>query len=547
MVKRVLGSLNHRSLRVMMLCALLLVFGASCALTMGDLLWDNPRAEVVYICDKPLDVPDSVKMWGYNYTTKRLVTGEDELQLRLFDSADAYFEYDPEAPISSVSKMPSEYGLTCKKRAVSFPDASASFFASSSELFRSQEPCPTKVGETVDRPDPRWFAETSKTKCNPGQAKTVQRRVYVCARPKGIDKNIDEWTSRDKKGNLVTTSAKEFAAAVANADLVFVFDKTAPPESVYWFVTDPKQLSCPGKPPQPYTAAMGSGMVDMLNAAQAMSAALGANPKNGDGKTTDTSSKDGKGPPLDFLESLTRNLQYTAALANGDTSADPKDPSGTRFGMLGGKDANGPDLQPLQAAAGVFAIIGIPFKSSKDFVKKITRALSEGKTPVILDPQVLTKEMAEKLAAEPTEKELKAALDGLKQGDTAAFEALESFGTSMAPSLSDAGMILPYSRAQAFTKGWRGEFQAHHILEVNMFDDMGKLELAANSPSIILTKEQHKAITNKLAEAQGEMMKEVARRGNKPPLNPTDVWKMYQKVYKDQPNWLKAIEHYFQP
>ncbi len=30
-------------------------------------------------------------------------------------------------------------------------------------------------------------------------------------------------------------------------------------------------------------------------------------------------------------------------------------------------------------------------------------------------------------------------------------------------------------------------------------------------------------------------------------IKPADVWQMYKEVYKDEPNWLKAIEHYFQP
>ncbi|MBK9260601.1 MAG: hypothetical protein IPM54_12355 [Polyangiaceae bacterium] len=79
-------------------CALLLLCGAGC-LTMGDLQWSNPRADVVHICDKPLDVPEDVNLWAFNSETGQLVTGEDPAELRWFaHRADVFLNTTPTHP-----------------------------------------------------------------------------------------------------------------------------------------------------------------------------------------------------------------------------------------------------------------------------------------------------------------------------------------------------------------------------------------------------------------------------------------------------------------
>ncbi len=79
-------------------------------------------------------------LWGYNFSTKRLVTGETDSKLRLFDSADLFFHFNADAPESSASEMPSEYGLKCPERAQAWPDADP-VLPSSAELLRNPEPC----------------------------------------------------------------------------------------------------------------------------------------------------------------------------------------------------------------------------------------------------------------------------------------------------------------------------------------------------------------------------------------------------------------------
>lgn len=135
------------------------------------------------------------------------------------------------------------------------------------------------------------------------------------------------------------------------------------------------------------------------------------------------------------------------------------------------------------------------------------------------------------------------AIAALKQGDTKALEALESFGKAMAVSLRDAAVILPYSRAQIFTKGWGGKYQAHHILEVAMARDVldiGK-KAADDIPAIILSEAEHKAFTKALEEARANFLKTTGKSVSKP----HELWAIYKEVYKSRPTWLQSIESYF--
>lgn len=555
-----------QSLVVPLLYGLLLLLSADCRLSESDLRYSHPDTPIVHVCDKPLDVPDDVDFWGFDFTTRKLVTAEDPAELRTFDAADKFFKYDPDAPDSSAQEMPSEYGLTCRKHAKAFDDASPLFFAHEEELWKTGAPCPATVVE-IGRGDPRLLAALPV-----GAACQVKKkaplRLHVCARPEGVPQSADEWTKAPAGSKTMwTTIGKDFAAASANADVIFVFDEKAIPETIYYFVTDPSKLRCANQPPpRPYDQVKQTDMLVMLNLASTQAAAMkpGAGqgkgqstlppatassaPKNGDGQTTMTSSPDGKGKPLSFSEILTRNLSIMAALANADTSGSLKDSNGERYGMVGGTNVGGPNLQILQVAAGVFSLVGNPIKSGKEFLDLVQKSFKQGKIIGILDPKVLTKEMAETLAKSPEKEEVDKLLNWLKDQphDVPISQwPIDSFGVSMAQSLNQAQVILPYSRASIFTKGWERFYQAHHILEVNMFETLGKAELAKDGPAVILSKAEHDFITGELAKARKELFSKVEKTGSK--LEPADVWAMYQKVYKDQPNWLKAIEGYFKP
>ena len=83
-----------------------------------------------------------------------------------------------------------------------------------------------------------------------------------------------------------------------------------------------------------------------------------------------------------------------------------------------------------------------------------------------------------------------------------------------------------------FTDNLGGKWQAHHILEVKMFEkfNLGKPDLG---PSVTLTQAEHKAITAELS----------ARTASAKTTQ--ELWKAYQKVYKNYPHWLEAMESYF--
>ena len=511
----------------------------------------GPEKPFYRVCDKPLGLSDDAMLWAVDETAGRIWSDDDIAQLRLHASgATAFYQYDETAPESSVASMPAMFGLKCPVQAKAWPDARP-VLPSSAELLRENQACRDKVAETVGRDDRLWFGDTAKGKpaCNPPtQTNKVQAFVRVCARPKGIGSNVDKWASSDDKGQLLTNSDKVFADAVAKADIVFIFDKTAPPETVYWFVKDPAKLRCPDKPlPMPYDHAKVSGRLEMMAAAATQSAEGASAPKTVDrglnfGVPDWTSSPTGDGPSLTALEGLVRQLMFAGALASGDTSGNPKAPNGSRYGAVNGKNVGGPNSLLVQAVAGTIAVLGVPLESPKAFIETVRNGLRKGEALLIRDPEFFTKDVAKTLAKEPTEAEVNAAIKAFNEGKDV---TLESFGKAMAPALRDAKTIMPYSRAEIFTVGWEGKYQAHHLFEVNMMEALGKGKLAKDAPAIVLTKAEHDIITGKLTAAQKEMLGAVERRGPDNPLNKADVWQMYQRVYANFPNWLNAIEHYF--
>jgi hypothetical protein len=381
-------------------------------------------------------------------------------------------------------------------------------------------------------------------------------------RPPGLD--VDKWTSRDVKKDLLTSNNIVFDEAATKAGVVYVFNPLARPETVYHYGKD-TTLRCPGTAPRPYEVAKLCGILDVFNGPDSMAEGVkgmgggqttsasgsGGQGKGqttptankdgkGDGETTETSSKDGKGPPLSLLETLVHNADILAALAAGNTSGQLNNPNGARHGSTNGTNVGGVDLLPVQAAGAVFAIIKNPFKTGKDFIKTIGEGLAKGNAPVILNPKVLSKELAEQLAAEPTPKALKAAKEAIAAGKE---PALESYGKAMAVALQEGKVILPFSRAQIFTAGWGGKFQAHHALEVAMAKKtLGMNEKAIeNIPAIVLTDAEHQVITKRLNDVRNEVLKGTGRDVPKP----HELWKIYQEAYKDSPNLLKAIKGYF--
>lgn len=98
----------------------------------------------------------------------------------------------------------------------------------------------------------------------------------------------------------------------------------------------------------------------------------------------------------------------------------------------------------------------------------------------------------------------------------------------------DVGKILSYKDAKKITAGHGGDIQAHHILEVRFARHFGITD-TDSLPAIILTREQHQEITNRLRAgiAYGRNGTGVA--------TPATIRAMYMDVYADYPDMLAAI------
>jgi hypothetical protein len=83
------------------------------------------------------------------------------------------------------------------------------------------------------------------------------------------------------------------------------------------------------------------------------------------------------------------------------------------------------------------------------------------------------------------------------------------------------------------TRGHRGAVQAHHILEARHMTSWGLN--AAEGPAVILTRSEHTAVTNTLQS--------MLKTG--PTYTREQVWNAYQVAYRNHPDWLNAIAHYF--
>jgi uncharacterized membrane protein (UPF0136 family) len=96
--------------------------------------------------------------------------------------------------------------------------------------------------------------------------------------------------------------------------------------------------------------------------------------------------------------------------------------------------------------------------------------------------------------------------------------------------------ILPYRKAQKLTRGFKGEIQAHHILEVRHATRWGLK--ADDVPAVILPKNVHDEVTLALRTKLPYLG--AGRRYDK-----QEVWQAYQEVYRNYPEWLSVIEKYF--
>lgn len=97
------------------------------------------------------------------------------------------------------------------------------------------------------------------------------------------------------------------------------------------------------------------------------------------------------------------------------------------------------------------------------------------------------------------------------------------------------GAIAPYWFLQRFTDGMERQVMAHHIFEQKWMLKLGIGDVAT-APSVILTAERHAALHKKLVAAAAKFEDSMTM---------DRLWKIYEKVYAEHPEWLSAIKHYF--
>lgn len=478
----------------------------SCSgVTTTELLRKNPNASVLVVPCRPAKIGDKPEIWALNSGTGHIVTDEQPDELRAFaSSADIVFVYADNASLANANEMASRYDLAC-------PNDTIAQIAEAESL-RNQKPCPPELAQTNGRSKQNLLAEPGKPNCNPpAKAKKIQAEVRVCAPPPGSAAGLTRWASRDSKGHLLTNDDKVFADAVAKADILFILDKNAPAETIYWFVKDPSELNCEGKTPMPYKEATASGRLEMMASVAARSNAVNGTPKTGDGKTSNTSSPDGKGPPLTTWEDFSRQLSLAGSLASGDASGKTDHAQGNRYGATTGQNVGGFSFPPLQAGYALLQILSATGTNAKSFVDDIIQNAKRGQ-------RTLIKEADEKM---------------LKVAD----ELIHNHGRyEMAHGLQEMGTIMPYQLGGKFTEKLGGKFQAHKIFEKRALERLHGRKDFEKLPSVILTDEEHKVISKAL-DAQWNSVD--AKNMTKEKLR-----KIYHDVYVKRPEWLTAIDSY---
>lgn len=213
------------------------------------------------------------------------------------------------------------------------------------------------------------------------------------------------------------------------------------------------------------------------------------------------------------FEKFAEEMAYAGAVANQQFSETDKHPNGSRYGLPGGKNVDGPKSPVAQAAAGgTLVVIAIVGASGLD--KKLMDALKK-KAPLILKG-------GGKVAEEAAEKFVEAQI--AKHGDAGRH--------IVADALNKNGAIGEYSVMKKFTDKLGGQMQAHHIIEQRFVKDF-KLGNPDRIPAVLLTDAEHKAMTARLRLATSEV------------LNAQELWEAYKKVYAPHPDWLAAIKAYF--
>ncbi len=510
-----------------------------CGVTMTELQTLNPLAATLRVHCHPWQIPADVKLLAARSSadyTDHIVTDQTPGELLEYaPRANVFIEVDASAPYENARIMASEYGLVCQQ--------DLAVRSTPLESLREEKPCSVAGDALANR---QFVGDTNSPPCAApagatAPAKDPPKRIPVCVKPAWIKADLKEWAifkSNDKKGT--TDDRATFEASTTEAEIIFVLDPTAPPETAYYFTKDAKKLSCPQKPAKTFDQVVKDGampdLVDLNAANKAMEtnatgkAATTATtstrstkpnkpttstaPITGSSPPSSTSSPNGQGPALSVFEQLVNNMAVGGALAQGNTSGSLNAPNGHRNGIPGGKNVGGFSFPALQGAVAAYQIINAVGVSPKSFIDLVHKASKKGQRTVI-------------------EKADKAALD-------LADDLIKNHGQyPMAKGLEEMQTIMPYSMAEKFTKDLGNAFQAHKIFERRALDKLKQSDAGFEKlPAVILTKEEHQEVTNLLNAAWNKL---GPKKGQQATVE--ELRAIYKAAYANKyPHWLEIIE-----
>ncbi len=230
--------------------------------------------------------------------------------------------------------------------------------------------------------------------------------------------------------------------------------------------------------------------------------------KRDDGGGTNAQGKDAR-QTLTNMERIAYELAFAAAMANGQFNEDLDKPGSTPHGILGGRNPNGPDSAVVQAAVSILQIAsGAVVTQAAKFAIRLEKALAAKQRIVLTSLDDLSEETAELLA--------------------------KQYHFYLADALVKNGTIGRYSVMRKFTANLRNSYHAHHIFEESKIEKFLKGADPNKFPAVILTLDEHKEITRRLAKETQAGIDTLEQQ-----------WAAYKRVYVEHPDWLDAIRPYF--
>lgn len=468
--------------------------------TLKALQAENSQAETLEVPCRPSIIPNNVNLMALQSDPGHIVTDEQPDEMMAFAPvAKAFIEFKEDAPVVNVTIMALEYGLSCPNYVVSRQDPYE--FVTENQgrdrLFVGQQ------------------AKTSITGVN--ATSKPPRQVRICAKPLG--NNVDNWFGTEQfKGTSTTANAGKYENEKIKATIVFIYDASALPESI-WHLGPNTKVRCPGKAPMPYAQYMASingvgsqngGSSGASTASTTAPSATTTAANTGSSPPSSTSSPNGKGPPLTTWEDFLRQLSLAGSLASGDVSGQVDHPDGNRHGATTGQNVGGFSFPPLQAGYALLQILSATGTNAKSFVDDIINNAKRGQRTWIKEVNKDVLDAADELIKKHTP-------------------------YPMAKGLQEMGTIMPYELGAKFTKGLGSKLQAHKIFEKRALEHLHGRKDFDKLPSVILTDAEHKVISDKLA---------IAWRGQENTMTKEQLREIYKAVYAAHPEWLLAIESY---